>query len=79
VLVGPEVAGYAEYVLGEKTIVFTHTVVGEAWGGHGLGSRLAREALLNARERGLRVRPKCPFIRAYIDDHPEFSDLVADA
>jgi predicted GNAT family acetyltransferase len=38
---------------------------------------LAREALDNARWRGLSVTPLCPFIRAYIDHHPEYEDLVA--
>jgi predicted GNAT family acetyltransferase len=77
--VGDEIAGYAEYVLSPTTIVFTHTVVEEAWNGRGLGTRLARHVLDDARERGLGVRPKCPFIRSFIDEHPEFADLVRPA
>jgi uncharacterized protein len=75
--VGDEFAGFAEYVLGPGTIVFTHTVVEETWNGRGLGTRLARHVLDDARKRGLRVRPKCPFIRSYVDRHPEYRDLVA--
>jgi predicted GNAT family acetyltransferase len=74
--VGDESAGYAEYHLGQQTIVFTHTVVEEKWNGRGLGSRLAKHVLDDARRRGLRVRPKCPFIRGYIEHHPEYADLV---
>ena len=59
------------------TIVFTHTVIEEQWNGRGLGTRLARHVLDEARRRGLRVRPKCPFIRSYIEGHPEYADLVA--
>ena len=76
-LLGDKVAGYAEYVLSPTTIVFTHTVVEEKWNGRGLGSRLARHVLDDARKRGLRVRPKCPFIRSYIESHPQYADLVA--
>jgi predicted GNAT family acetyltransferase len=76
-LVGDELAGYAEYVLSPNTIVFTHTVVEEQWNGQGLGSRLARHVLDDARKRGLLVRPKCPFIRSYIESHPVYGNLVA--
>jgi uncharacterized protein len=46
--------------------------------GLGLGGRLARTALDNARARGLTVMPFCPFIAAYIERHiDEYGDLVA--
>ena len=76
-LLGDELAGYAEYVLSPGTIVFTHTVVEEKWNGRGLGSRLAKHVLDDARKRGLGVRPRCPFIRSYIESHPQYADLVA--
>ena len=69
------VAGFAEYedVLGVR--VFTHTEVDEAFEGQGIGSALARGALDDVRERGLRIRPECPFIRKYVERHPEYADL----
>jgi predicted GNAT family acetyltransferase len=30
----------------------------------------------DARARDLRVRPDCPFLAQYIDEHPEYADLV---
>ena len=69
--------GFAEYRLRPGRIVFTHTEVDDAYEGHGVGSTLVRGALDDARARGLRVTPICPFVRAYIDDHPEYRDLVA--
>ncbi len=42
-----------------------------------IGSAIARAALDSARARGLRVIPQCPFIRAYIERHPEYQDLTA--
>lgn len=71
------VAGFAEYedVLGVR--VFTHTEVDDAFEGRGVGSTLVRAALDDVRGRDLRVRPVCPFFKSYIDDHPEYQDLLA--
>ena len=45
--------------------------------GHGVGSKLIRGALDAARDRGLKVVPQCPFVKAYIDRHAEYRDLLA--
>jgi len=71
-----EVVAYAEYRLMPGRIVFTHTVVEPAHEGHGVGSRLARTVLDDAVARGLRITPRCPFIRAYIQRHPEYMPSV---
>ena len=67
----------AAYQLEGGTIVFTHTVVPPEIEGRGVGSRLIRGALDIVRDRGLRVVPQCPFVRAYIEKHPETRDLLA--
>lgn len=67
----------AAYQLESKTIVFTHTKVPEAIEGRGVGSKLVRAALDSARDRGLKVVPQCTFVRAWIDRHPEYRDLLA--
>ena len=71
------VAGFAKYRLRGDAIVFTHTEVDDAFEGRGVGSALAREALDDARARDLSVVPRCPFIRSWIERHPEYADLVA--
>jgi predicted GNAT family acetyltransferase len=43
--------------------------------GRGIGSALIRGVLDNARADGLKVKTLCPFAKAYIDRHPEYSDL----
>ncbi len=58
-------------------ITFTHTEVGDAFEGRGVGGQLARRALDDARARGLRVQPRCSFIRSWIDRHDDYQDLVA--
>jgi predicted GNAT family acetyltransferase len=73
-----ELAGYAQYRLRRGRIAFVHTEVYESYEGLGLGGRLARAALDDARSRGLVVMPFCPFIAGYIERHlDEYRDLVA--
>jgi predicted GNAT family acetyltransferase len=75
--VGDDLAGFAAYTRLRDVITFTHTEIDPAFEGQGLGSTLARAALDDVRAKGLRVVPRCPFIRAYIERHPEYADLVA--
>jgi predicted GNAT family acetyltransferase len=72
-----ELAGFAEYQLRPGSIVFTHTEGDDAFEGQGVGGALARGALDDVRAAGDRdVVPSCPFIKGYIDKHPEYADLV---
>lgn len=66
----------AYYRLSPGIMTFTHTEVPGVFWGQGLGSRLVKGALENARARGLKVVPRCSFVSAYIARHPEFADLV---
>ncbi len=67
----------ASYRIEGDRISFTHTVVPEEMEGQGVGSRLVRAALDQARERGLKVVPLCYFVKGYIERHPEYQDLLA--
>lgn len=72
-----ERAGFLTYRVSEDVIWMLHAEVDPAREGQGLGSRLVRGTLDDARRRGLSVRPVCPFVAAYIDRHPDYADLVA--
>ncbi len=71
-------AGFAAYRLQGSTVVFTHTEVDNTHGGRGVGSELVGRALDDVRERSLRVRPLCPFVRSYIGRHPAYRELVTE-
>ena len=71
-----EVAGFAEYIKTAELIVFTHTIVEPAYEGQGVGSTLVRQALDDVRPQGLDVLPLCPFVKAWIGRHPDYTDLV---
>ncbi len=69
-------AGFAEYRRQSGVVTFTHTEIGPAYEGQGLGSVLARAALDATRGGGEQVVPLCPFIAGYIRRHPHYVDLV---
>jgi uncharacterized protein len=71
-----DVAGFAAYRPRPGLIAFIHTEVDERLQGRGLGDRLIRFALEDARARGLAVLPFCPFVQAFIKRHREFEALV---
>lgn len=59
-------------------ITFIHTGVPEGAQGQGIGSALAEAGLTFAREQGLEVVPACAFVAAYVREHSEWDDLLAD-
>jgi predicted GNAT family acetyltransferase len=69
-------AGLAAYVIDDGVMTIPHTEVRPQYEGRGLGGRLAKSVLDDARRRGLGVVPRCPFVAAYIKRHPEYDDLV---
>jgi len=71
------VAGFATYRMHSGRVEFMHTEVRDEYEGHGLGSRLAADALDDVRRRGLTVTPTCPFIKDFIESHEEYRDLLA--
>ncbi len=70
------VVGVAEYRPAGPSLMFTHTEIEEGHEGQGLGSKLVREALDDARARKVNVVPMCPFVAAFIREHPEYLNLV---
>jgi len=69
--------GLAAYQRRGDQVVFTHTEVDSDSDHKGLGGTLVRAALDDVRARGGSVVPRCPFVRGWIDRHPEYADLVA--
>jgi len=46
--------------------------------GRGIGPKVTRRALDEARSRGLAVLPFCRFVHRYIERHREYADLVPE-
>jgi predicted GNAT family acetyltransferase len=52
-------------------IVLIHTEVPDRLEGRGVGSSLVRGALENARANGYTIVPQCPFVREFLERHPD--------
>ncbi|HEY0020155.1 MAG TPA: GNAT family N-acetyltransferase [Longimicrobium sp.] len=65
-----------QYMERDGALYLTHTEVPTELEGRGIGSRIVKHALEQAKSRGMKVAPWCAFVRAYIDRHPEYEELV---
>ncbi|WP_340065205.1 GNAT family N-acetyltransferase [Ascidiimonas aurantiaca] len=75
---GMKMAAHMTYSkAGPDKIIIDHTVVEEAYKGHGLGSQLVKAAVVHARENELKILPLCPFANAEFKKHPEYDDVKA--
>lgn len=68
--------GFAQFVDHEGSRVFFHTVIDPAFKGQGLGGALVARALEATREEGLRIVAVCPFVKGYVEKHPEWAEHV---
>jgi uncharacterized protein len=60
-----------DYTRRSDSMVFIHTEVPDALRGRGLADALARAGLETARREGLNIVAQCPFVRKYLQRHPE--------
>lgn len=65
-----------EYTIAGRVLALIHTEIPEALRGSGVASTLAKTALDWARENHMKIDVVCPFVAAYLETHPEYSDLV---
>ena len=66
-----------EYKLNGFVLSLTHTEVPQERGGQGIATKLTEMALSYAEAHGLKVRPVCPFVAAYMKKHPDTQKLLA--
>lgn len=64
------------YDVSGDVITFIHTEVPKELEGKGIGSKLIKGALDQVRADGLKVIAQCPFVKAYIGKHAEYTDLL---
>ncbi len=58
-------------------MVITHTYVPPAQRGRDLGLALVKRAVEDARAKGVKVVPICPYVRLQIERRPEWQDVLA--
>lgn len=65
-------AAVCYYRLTNGGIIFIHTEVPPVFEGKGVAGKLAKAALDDAVRLGLKIEPQCPYIKKYIERHPEY-------
>ena len=77
ILLDGQLVGIADYRDRGDSIVFPHTEIDRSMRGRNLGAQLVQGALDDVRGSGKRVVPSCWYVAQFIDEHPEYHDLLA--
>ncbi|WP_118138457.1 GNAT family N-acetyltransferase [Oceanicella sp. SM1341] len=75
----PGVEGEGELTISKVSdtlIIADHTAVPDTMRGSGAGKALALRLVEDARAKGQRIMPLCPFVRAQSLRHPEWADVI---
>jgi predicted GNAT family acetyltransferase len=76
-LATPAGLAVAEYRREGNVLTIFHTEVPPALRGQGIGEKLVRGVLDEMRQQGLKVVPRCWFVREFLAGHPEYRDVMA--
>ena len=72
-----ETVGLIEYRQDGDVLELLHTEVLPQGQGKGIGTVLVRQVLDEIRSHDRRIVPSCPFVARFIEEHPDYADLVA--
>jgi predicted GNAT family acetyltransferase len=73
------IGGHVAYVAYEEENGIVHLVrtsVPKALEGRGIAGLLVEDILEEIGKRGLKMKPECPYIIAYVKKHPEYQELL---
>ncbi|WP_108821426.1 GNAT family N-acetyltransferase [Dysgonomonas sp. Marseille-P4361] len=65
-----------DYRKRDNLLLVTHTGVPTPLEGRGIASAITKALLDYVRANGLKVRPICPYTKAYVKRHPEYDDII---
>ncbi len=60
----------------DKLIIADHTAVPDTMRGMGAARALTERLIADARAKGQRIVPLCPYVRSLSQRHPEWSDVI---
>ena len=62
----------------EGVVTVDHTYVDSSLRGQGVAGKLMQELVTNLKESNRKAVPTCSYAVKWFNEHPEFSDLLAD-
>ena len=69
---------FIDYRWQNGVIVFMHTFVPDAGQGKGIAGKLAGFALEYVKEKDLKMKLYCPYMRTYVNKHPEYKEFIKE-
>lgn len=72
-----ETVGLVDYRQDGDVLDLHHTEVVPEGQGQGIGTVLVRQVLDELRTHGQQIVPSCPFVAKFVEEHPDYADLVA--
>ncbi len=69
---------FLEYYREGEKIFLTHTEVPEPLRGKGVAARLVKMTFQCAKDNGFTVMPLCSYVMHFIDENPEWSDILSE-
>ena len=69
---------FLEFVIKENKIYFLHTEAPDELRGTGAAKELVKRALQYSRDNSLTVIPSCSYVAHYLDNHPEWRDVLSE-
>lgn len=69
--VGDDLAGQIAYSRRNGAVTLIHTEIDPSFKGQGLGDAIVAAALADLDDRGIHMIPVCPFVRSYLERHPQ--------
>lgn len=66
-----------EYSVKPNILTLKHIEVDKELSGRGVATEMTESVLLEIELRGLKVIPECPFIKNYINKHPEWESILS--
>ena len=61
----------------DRLVIADHTFVPDSMRGMGVAKALAERLISDAREKGFKIVPLCPYVKSQFDRHPDWADLKA--
>lgn len=69
---------FLEYYREGEKIYLTHTETPVALRGKGIAAELVKRTLQCAKDNGLTVVPSCSYVANYVNEHPEWSEILSE-